>query len=149
MYLQLLYQMHTIDIKSNGNALAQNRCNSLPSTVRTSKLRWCNQNICCLKGLGSRSYGPAKWSCHRLISSVVPWVISLSNKLFCLLSWFLSLSLLKRHGSMGCCGTWARYLTILQHTIADNQLCLEVLTVLGNELHLFEARPQINVEYLK
>ncbi len=38
-----------ISIISRGNALAQNRCNSLPCTVRFYRQRSCNERIGCLK----------------------------------------------------------------------------------------------------
>ena len=36
------------DARVRGNALAQNRCNSLPCTVRISRQRSCNQKVGCL-----------------------------------------------------------------------------------------------------
>ena len=62
----------TLIVWVGGNALALNRRNSLPCTVRTSRQRSCNQRVGCLQELGSRALGPAKRSGPRL-SSTVPW----------------------------------------------------------------------------
>ncbi len=69
MYLLLLCQMRNIDSMKRGNALASNRRNSVPCTVRTSRQRSCNQRVGCLQWLGSRAFGPSKWSGPRLLST--------------------------------------------------------------------------------
>ena len=56
----------TLIVCVGGNALAPNRRNSLPCTVRTSRQRSCNQRVGCLQQLGSRALGPAKRSGPRL-----------------------------------------------------------------------------------
>ena len=54
MYLLLLCQMS--NSMSRGNALEQNRRNSLPCTDRTSRQRSYNQRVDCLKWLGSKAH---------------------------------------------------------------------------------------------
>ena len=49
LYLLLLCQMRDINSMSRGNALAPNRHNSVPCTVRTSRQRSCNQRVGCLQ----------------------------------------------------------------------------------------------------
>ena len=44
----LLCQMRDINSGVGGKALAQNKRNSLPCTVRTSRQRSCNQRVSCL-----------------------------------------------------------------------------------------------------
>ncbi len=70
MYLLLPCQMRHINSMSNGNILAQIRCNSLPCTVRTSRQRPCNQRVCCLQKLAYRALGPANWSGPKLLLTV-------------------------------------------------------------------------------
>ena len=48
MNLLLLCQIRDSISMSRGNALAQNRRNSIPCTVRTSRQRACNQRVGCL-----------------------------------------------------------------------------------------------------
>ncbi len=48
--------------EQQGNALAQNRCNSGQYKVRTSLQRSYNQSVSCLQELGFRAFGPAIWS---------------------------------------------------------------------------------------
>ncbi len=42
-------QMRNINSMSRGNALAPNRCNSVPYTVRTSRQRLCYERVGCLQ----------------------------------------------------------------------------------------------------
>ncbi len=78
LYLLLLCQVRDINCMSRGNALAQNRNNSIPCTVRTSIQRSCNQRVGCMQQLGSRAFGPAKLSGPRLLSTV-PWGMTLMS----------------------------------------------------------------------
>ena len=71
--------MHDINSMSRRNALAQNRHNSLPCTVRTSRQRSCNQRVGCLQWLGPRALGPAKQSDPRLSLASRPLAQELRN----------------------------------------------------------------------
>ena len=62
-YLMLQYQMCDINsIRYRGIALAQNGRNAVPCTFMNSRQRSYNQRVGCLQRLGSRAFGPAKWS---------------------------------------------------------------------------------------
>ncbi len=71
--------------------LALNRCSSVPSTVRTSRQRSCNQLVGCLQWLGSRAFQPAKRSGPRLLSNVPEILIILYIKVLLnsIWNWFL------------------------------------------------------------